>query len=105
MSAEVPLYDLRMHDGSRHFGSFPERGLAEPDWHLLRAAIPELAGAIETGFVTDQVTEAWLDFTFAGHAFSLNNQHGEWWCFVRDPAAPDVALRAVLRHFAAVLAR
>ncbi|NUQ55754.1 MAG: hypothetical protein HUU14_07705, partial [Dehalococcoidia bacterium] len=30
--------------------------------------------------------------------FSLNNQQGEWWCFVRDPAAPDVALRAVLRR-------
>jgi len=105
VSDDVPLHDLRMHDGSRHFGSFPERGLAEPDWHLLRAAIPQLAGAEQTGFVTDQVTEAWLDFTYAGHEFSLNNQHGEWWCFVREPAAPDVALRALLRHFAAVLAR
>lgn len=103
MSDELPLIDLRMHDGSRHFGGFRERGLAEPDWFLLRDAIARLPGAVETGFVTDHVTEAWLDFTCGGHAFSLNNQHGEWWCFVQDPAAPDELLRRVLRHFAAVL--
>lgn len=103
MSGERRLIDLRMHDGSRHFAGFRERGLVEPDWDLLREAIPRLVGAVETGFVTDRVTEAWIDFTYAGHEFSLNNQHGEWWCFVQDPAAPDEVLLAVLAHFEAVL--
>lgn len=69
----------------------------------LRAAIGSLPGAMETGFVTDEVTEAWLDFTYAGHTFGLNNQAGEWWCFVDDPAAPEAVLRAVAVHFAAAL--
>ena len=103
MSDGPQLIDLRMHDGSRHFGGFPERGFAEPDWFLLRDAIATLPGAVATGFVTDHVTEAWIDFTCGGHTFSLNNQCGEWWCFVQDPGAPDALLRSVLVHFAAVL--
>ena len=103
MSAEPRLFDLRMADGSRHFGAFPERGGAVPDWDVLRAAIATLVGALATGFVTDHVTEAWIDFTFAGHTFSLNNQNGDWWCFVQDPAAPDGVLRTVLVHFGAAL--
>lgn len=103
MNDEPQLFDLRMPDGSRHFGGFPERGLAEPDWHVLRDAIATLVGAVPTGFVTDAVTEAWIDFRCGGHSFSLNNQHGEWWCFVQDPAAPDELLRRVLTHFAAAL--
>lgn len=96
------LFDLRMADGSRHFASFREcDGVV--DAPRLRAAIGSLSGAIETGFVTDEVTEAWLDFTYAGHTFGLNNQAGEWWCFVDDPAAPEVALCAVAAHFAAAL--
>lgn len=98
---EPRLIDLRMHDGSRHFGSFVEHREQRPDWELLRVAIAFLPGAVETGFVTDHVTEAWLDFTFEGHIFSLNNQQGEWWCFVQDPAAPDDVLRAVLGWFTA----
>ena len=95
---EPPLPDVRMHDGSRHFGGFAERGGDVADWHVLRGAIAALPGAVETGFVTDGVTEAWLDFTFRGHEFSLNNQMGEWWCFVQDPEAPDDVLRTVLAH-------
>lgn len=101
---ELPrLLDQRMADGSRHFGGFAERGGDVADWRVLRAAIAALPGAVETGFVTDDVTEAWLDFTFGGHAFSLNNQMGDWWCFVQDLQAPDDVLRAVLAHFAHAL--
>lgn len=97
------LFDLRMADGSRHFASFREGFGTVADWDVLRAAIGGLCSAVETGFVTDHVTEAWLDFTYGGHEFSLNNQGGEWWCFVRDPAAPEEVLRTVAAHFAAAL--
>jgi hypothetical protein len=45
----------------------------------LREWAMRLAGAKETGFVTDQVTEVWLDFEFRGQKFSINNQHGNYW--------------------------
>jgi hypothetical protein len=105
VSESPRLLDQRMADGSRHFGGFAERGGDVADWHVLRAAIAALPGAVETGFVADDVTEAWLDFTFRGHVFSLNNQMGDWWYFVKDPQAPDDVLRAVLAHFATALQR
>ena len=99
------VYDLRMNDGSRHFGSLPETYDTEsPQWHRLRAHLETLPGAALTRFVTDDVTEAWLEWTWREHAFSLNDQHGEWWFFVADPRCPDALLEAVLTHFEVLLA-
>jgi len=98
------LFDMRMADGSRHFGGLPETyDAACPEWERIRDAVPRLAGATLTGYVTDEVTEAWIDLSFGGHAFSLNNQQGQWWLFVADPACPDETLLAVLEHFEATL--
>jgi hypothetical protein len=95
-----PLIDLRMHDGSRHFGGLPEHLGAEPaEWHVLRDAVSALAGAALLDFVTDEVTEAWIHFHWRGQRFAINNQHGEWWFFVDDPSCPDALLGAVLGHF------
>ncbi len=98
------LIDMRMHDGSRHFAGLPETyDVASPQWHKLRVHVTELAGAAVRGFVTDDVTEAWIDFEFRGQAFSINNQHGDWWFFVDDPACPDAVLLEVLDHFERLL--
>lgn len=98
------LFDLRMKDGSRHFAELPETyDVATPEWERLRDAVPSLPGARLTGFVTDEVTEAWIDFELGGHAFSLNDPQGSWWLFVRDPACPDELLLRVLDHFEALL--
>jgi len=88
------LYSVIMHDGSRHFGDLPQTVL----WHGLRDHIEGLSGAAVTGFVTDEVTEAWIDFSYRGHEFSVNDQYGEYWFFVRDPECPDEILEAVLSH-------
>jgi hypothetical protein len=88
------LYSIIMHDGSRHFGDLPQTVL----WHALRDHIEELEGAVVTGFVTDEVTEAWIDFSYRGHEFSVNDQYGEYWFFVQDPECPDEILEAVLSH-------
>jgi len=94
-----------MEDGSRHFGDLPERyDPAVPEWDRIRDGVPSLPGARLTGFVTDAVTEAWIDFELEGQAFSINNQHGQWWFFVDDPACPDQLLERVLAHFEATLA-
>jgi hypothetical protein len=99
----VRVFDLRMHDGSRHFGGLPETHTEPPEWYALRDAVGALSGAALTGFVTDDVTEAWVEFHFRGQDFSVNNQHGNWWFFVADPSCPDELLVAVLDHFEASL--
>jgi hypothetical protein len=100
------LRDDRMADGSRNFGALPERyDPAVPEWHRLREHVARLEGAVLTGFVTDDVTEAWIDFRFAGHEFSLNNPAvaREWWFFVGDPRCPPELLERVLAHFETLL--
>lgn len=88
------LFNLTMKDGSRHFGDLPQTAL----WHDLRDHIENLGDATITDFVTDNVTEAWIDFTYRGHRFSVNDQYGDYWFFVADPKCPDDILNAVLAH-------
>jgi len=90
----LKLLTIEMNDGSRHFGDLPQTVL----WHQLRNHIEQLAGAEVTHFVTDNVTEAWIDFSFRGHRFSVNDQFGAYWFFVNDPTCPDEILEAVLSH-------
>ena len=88
------IFSMIMHDGSRHFGGLPQTVL----WEEMRDHIATLPGATITGFVCDYVTEAWIDFTYAGHSFSVNDQYGDYWFFVDDPACPDHVLVDVLDH-------
>ena len=88
------IYDMRMHDGSRHFAALP----MTRSWHTLHAHLKRLGGVSDTGILTDEVTEAWIDFRYRGHQFSVNNQLGEYWFFVEDPACPFEVLEAVLTH-------
>jgi hypothetical protein len=88
-----------MHDGSRQFAELPEACV----WDEFRQHIAQLAGATVTDYLTDNVTEMWLDFSFRGHAFTVNNQSGDFWFFVRDPACPDDILAAVVEHCESLL--
>jgi len=88
------LLDIRMHDGSRHFGSLPQTVL----WQALRDHIDRMPGVTVTSFVSDFVTEAWIDFTYRGQEFSVNDQFGDYWFFVKDPACPDVILDEILNY-------
>jgi hypothetical protein len=88
-----------MNDGSRHFGELPQTVL----WYDLRDHIEKLEGAVITGFLTDDVTEAWIDFTYKDHKFSVNDQMWKYWFFVKDPKCPNDILRAVLSHCGLVL--
>lgn len=84
-----------MKDGSRNFADLPEFVFFDE----LRSHARKLAGAVEASFITDWVTEVWLDFEFQGHRFSINNQMGDYWFFVEDPSCPDDILAKVVRHF------
>lgn len=101
---EPKLFDLRMPDNSRHFAELPEgSSQGAPQWDLIRAHVALLPGAHLTSFVTDHVTEAWIDFEYGSHRFSLNNQQGMWWMFVADPSCPVPVLTQVFNHFERVL--
>ena len=90
-----------MRDGSRHFGDLPETA----SWDELRRHIETLPGTRVTGFITDGITEAWIDFAFRGHHFSVNNQFGNYWFFVRDPKARDEILEEVLTYCESLLGK
>ena len=94
--APTALFDHRAADGSRQFAEVPDVwGPAV----ALRDHAAALPGARVTGFVTDHVTECWLDLRYRGHRFTLNTQFEELWLFVDDPGCPDEVLRAVAGHF------
>ena len=90
----MKLKNQRMNDGSRHFASFPEGW----PWSDFRDHIQQLPGTTITGYLTDDVTEVWIDFTYRDYKFSVNNQFGEFWLFVDDPACPDEVLNSIVEH-------
>lgn len=97
--SHIELLDIRMHDGSRHFVGLR----ASANWYEVRDHVERLSGAQLTGFVTDGITEAWIDFSFRDHQFSINDQFGEFWFFVANPACPDGILIQVATHFRHIL--
>ena len=90
-----------MGDGSRFFGDFPETCW----WEDVRDWVTTIPGAVLTGYVTDHVLEAWIDFTYRGHQFSINNQYESYWFFVDDPDCPDEILASVLDLWAPLFER
>lgn len=93
------LLDLRLRDGSRQFAALP----ATCDWYAVRDHVHRLSGAVLTGFLCNGVMEAWIDFTYRENQFTLNDQFGEYWFFVADPACVDDILREVLEHWRCLL--
>jgi hypothetical protein len=93
------LLNIIMNDGGRHFGDLPQSIL----WHQLRNHLEGLKGAKVTNFITDNITEAWIDFSYCGQRFSVNDQFGSYWFFVENPKCSDRILEAVLRHCELVL--
>ena len=93
------LLNIKMNDGSRQFGDLPQSIL----WHQLRTHIERLTGVEITDFITDNITEAWIDFSYCGQQFSVNDQFGRYWFFVKDPRCSDSILETVLQHCELVL--
>ena len=88
-----------MHDSSRKFGELPQSA----SWNELRRHLGTLLGATVTDFIADNITEAWIDFSFGGHDFSVNNQFGDYWFFANDAQAPDEILETILSHCRSLL--
>ncbi len=89
------LLNVKMHDNSRNFAKLPNT----IPFDELRETAGRLKEVKKTGFLTDWVTEVWLDFEFCEHQFSINNQFGDYWFFVKNPNCPDETLLKVIEHF------
>ena len=88
-----------MNDGSRQFAEMP----ATKSWYSVRDHTTNLKEARLTAFLCDHVTEAWIDFTYRGHNFVINDQFGEYWFMVEDPNCAEEILQEVAEHFAELL--
>jgi len=95
------LIDDRMHDGSRNFALLPQS--RSPLRLLFR--VLALPGAVPTAYLPSLIAGSWVDFRYKGHKFSINNQYGDFWFFVRDPGCPESILAVVVEHFEKVLGR
>ena len=93
------LLENKMNDGSRHFVDLPEVVFFDE----LYDHTEELDGARITEFITDGVVGMWLDFEFHEHEFSVTNQFGDYWFFVKDPECPDEILFEIIEHFRQLL--
>ena len=67
-------------------------------WQALCEHILLLPGSRIANFVTAGVTEAWIDFTYREHRFSVHHRDGDYCFHVHDPQCPDLSLYHVAAH-------
>jgi hypothetical protein len=91
---ERPLLNHKMEDGSRKFAELPQ----SLPWHELRDYLQKKNGIVVINLLTDGVTEGWIDFSYRGHSFTVNDQIGDYWFFVDEPACPDEVLNEIVTH-------
>ena len=89
------LFDFNMNDGSRNFMNLPTNIIG---WSDLYKYLGKLDGVKKTGFLTDNVTEVWMDFSFRGYNFSVNNQMGEYWFFSENAECPEAVLDEIVEY-------
>jgi len=90
-----------MYDGSRNFLLIPVG--STPSIRLLFRVFT-LWGAFPTAYIPG-LGESWIDFRYKSHSFSINNQYGDFWFFVRDPLCPEETLIRVALHFEVLLCK
>ena len=94
----MKLLNHKAYDGSRQFLALPE----SIDWDEVRDHIAALPSVQVTEYLTDHITEVWIDFSFHGHNFKVNNQFEEYWFFVEDADCPEHTLLIVADHCASL---
>ena len=91
----IELLNTTMHSGARHFMDLPTDVIG---WSSLYRYLGKLKGVKMTGFLTDYVTEFWMDFSLRGYNFSVNNQMGEYWFFAENAECPEEILSEIAQH-------
>ena len=90
----VALLNLTTHDGSRQFLAI-RADCSYAAFERWTESLPEAT----VSYMLPTVTEMWLDFSFRGQRFTVNDQFGEFWFFVSDPHCAEDILLAVAEHF------
>jgi hypothetical protein len=93
--------EFKPPSGDRQFAALPEAGA----WDEFGRHAKRLPGALVTNYRTDCVLEMCLGFLCRPSLFAVNNQSGDFWFFVRDPACLVGILTAVVGPFESLLAR
>ncbi len=89
------LLNRQLRDGSRVFGELPLRAsLVQVRDHALR-----LPRATIVGFASGHVPEAWIDFEWEGHTFTIDDRPSAYLLSVADGACDEALLGTVLAHF------
>lgn len=91
----VEYLDERMQDGSRLFAVFK----FDPGWRVLHRHLQTMEGLVVTGFLTDGVTEGWLDFNYFGKSFTIHDPLGEFHVFSQDGDCSPFILGELMKHF------
>lgn len=94
----ILLNDI-MHDGSRNFIILPVGNVSPLK---LAFKVLSLRGAYPTAFIPS-LAETWIDFRYQKNSFSINDQFGDYWFFVKDPECAESILNIVVSHFEKVL--
>ena len=63
-------------------------------WNVLERRLRKLEG-LEFKGVYPGLAQAWIDFKFQGHEFSIDTQWGDYWFFAEDPTCPTDILSKV----------
>ncbi|MCB1023261.1 MAG: hypothetical protein KDB79_02655 [Acidobacteria bacterium] len=89
----------KLPENTRHFVDFPEVIFFDQ----FHDHVENLDGTEITEFEMDGVFEMWLEFTFRGNKFYVNNRLGDYWFFVEDPKCPEPILLEIADHFRKLL--
>jgi len=84
-----------MNDRSRHVISLPE----SCSFSDLKRFTKKKEGIRISNYISDGITEMWLDFHYKNQDFSINNQCDEYWFFVNDQTCPEDILYEVAEYF------
>ncbi len=87
--------------GKRLFVTLPET----VGFERMRSELEALPDCRVLEYLTDGVTEVWIDFEYKGHSFTVNNQLGEYWFFAEDAHCPEVVLLEVAEYCAQKLGK
>lgn len=91
----LDFLNQRMADGSRLFTVLP----GTFSWREIRTHLEALQDLRLGEFLTDEVTEAWLDFTWFGQGFTIHGSMGEYRVFASEGDCPTLILTWLMEHF------
>ncbi|MEZ5346618.1 MAG: hypothetical protein R2681_13790 [Pyrinomonadaceae bacterium] len=89
----------KLPENALHFVDFPEVIFFDQFYDH----VENLEGTVITEFEVDGVFEMWLEFTFRGNKFFINNKFGDYLFYVEDPNCAEPILLEIADHFRQLL--